>query len=82
VSHPLPRRTVTFVVRLWAEYLEWTPPAWRGEIEHVGSGQVNRFGDVSTMLEFIEGFARKPRGGKGGDVHRDSVSNRSNPDPQ
>ena len=46
---------VTFIVRLWAEYLEQTPPAWRGEIEHVGGGEVNRFGDVSKMLRFVEG---------------------------
>jgi hypothetical protein len=66
VSGSLSRRTVIFVVRVWAEYLEQTPPAWRGEIEHVGSGEAMRFGDVGTMLEFIEGLAVKPK--EGGDV--------------
>jgi len=61
MSDPLPRRTVTFIVRLWVEYLEQTRPSWRGEIEHVGSGQVRRFGGVSKMLEFIKGFTVKPK---------------------
>lgn len=60
----LRRRTVTFVVRVWAEYLEQTPPTWRGEIEHIGSGQVRHFEDVSRMLEFIEGFTVKPEEGR------------------
>jgi len=36
MSERLSRRTVTFVIRLWAEYLAQAPPAWRGEIEQVG----------------------------------------------
>ena len=55
----LPRRTVTFVVRVWAEYLEQTLPTWRGEIEHVGSKEVMHFGNVGKMLEFIEDLAVK-----------------------
>ena len=75
MSDHLPRRTVTFIVRLWAEYLEQTPPTWRGEIEHVGSGEVKRFGNVDEMLEFIEGLAVKPRREKrGGRMHKDNVS--------
>jgi len=66
---------VTVIVRLWAEYLEQTVPTWRGEIEHVGSGEVKRFGDVSKMLEFIEGLAVRPKKEKqGGRMHRDNVS--------
>jgi len=57
----LPRRTVTFVVRVWAEYLEQTPPTWRGEIEHVGSKEVMHFGNVDEILEFIEDLTAKPR---------------------
>lgn len=63
MNDPLRRRTETFVVRLWAEYLEQTPPAWRGEVEHVDSGQVVRFGDTGKMLEFIEGLMVKPKEG-------------------
>jgi hypothetical protein len=61
MDNPLSRRTVVFVVRVWAEYLEQTPPAWRGEIEHVGMGEAMRFGDVGDLLEFIEGFAVKSK---------------------
>ena len=48
-------------MRLCAEYLEQTPPTWRGEIKHVGSGEVKRFGNVDEMLEFIEDLAVKPK---------------------
>lgn len=61
MDNPLSRRTVVFVVRIWAEYLEQASPAWRGEIEHVESGAAMRFGDVGTMLEFLEGFAVKSK---------------------
>ncbi len=47
------RRTATFVVRLWAEYLEQTPPAWRGEIEHVGSGEKAHFREAADIVRFI-----------------------------
>jgi hypothetical protein len=63
VSDHLSRHTETFVVRLWAEYLEQTPPTWRGEIEHVGSGRVMRFGGVDKMLECIEGLVAKSNEG-------------------
>lgn len=46
-------------MRLCAEYLEQTPPTWRGEIKHVGRGEVMYFGDVDEMLEFIEDLAVK-----------------------
>jgi flavorubredoxin len=54
MSNSFHRRTETFIVRLWAEYLEQIPPIWRGEIEHVDSGQTLRFGDRGQMLEFIQ----------------------------
>ncbi len=50
----LVRRTETFIVRIWAEYLEQTPPAWRGEIEHVGEEDVIRFGSLNEMSDFIQ----------------------------
>ena len=53
----LPRRTATFVIRLWAEYLEQAPPAWRGEIEHVDSGRRVRFRKVTDMVRFIAAHA-------------------------
>jgi hypothetical protein len=53
VSTRLSRHTETFIVRLWAEYLEQSPPAWRGEIEHVGRGEVMRFGSLCEMNDWI-----------------------------
>jgi hypothetical protein len=49
LSHRFSRRTETFIVRFWIEYLEQTPPAWRGEIEHVSGGEVLRFHDWEEM---------------------------------
>ncbi len=60
----LPRRTVTFIARVWAEYLEQTPPTWRGEIKHIKSEEVMRFVDLGEMLEFIENLAMKPKEGR------------------
>jgi hypothetical protein len=54
VSTRLSRHTETFIVRLWAEYLEQAPPAWRGEIEHVGRGELMRFGNLHEMSQFIQ----------------------------
>jgi hypothetical protein len=53
------RHTETFIVRLWAEYLEQTSPAWRGEIEHVGSKEVMHFGDLEEASEQIRRCVRK-----------------------
>lgn len=53
MSDSLSRCTETFIVRLWAEYLAQSPPAWRGEIEHVGSKEVIHFGDLEEVSEQI-----------------------------
>jgi hypothetical protein len=54
VSSYLSRRTISFVVRLWVEYLDQTPPVWRGEIEFIGSRQVTHFGNLNEMSEQIQ----------------------------
>lgn len=54
MSERLPRHTETFIVRLWAEYLEQTPPAWRGEIEHVGGKEATHFRDLREMSHWIQ----------------------------
>jgi hypothetical protein len=56
------RRTEIFVVRLWAEYLEQSPPAWRGEIEHVGSKEVMHFRSLKEMIDWIR-YRVKSSGG-------------------
>ncbi|MBN1815158.1 MAG: hypothetical protein JXA14_25220 [Anaerolineae bacterium] len=50
----LVRHTETFIVRIWAEYLEQTPPIWRGEIEHVSSKQVIHFRNINGMIDFMK----------------------------
>lgn len=54
MSARLSRHTETFIVRLWAEYLEQSPTTWRGEIEHVGKGEVMRFGSLCQMNDWIQ----------------------------
>jgi len=53
VNESLSRRTVTFVIRIWAEYLEQTPPVWRGEIECVGSDVKAYVRELADVLSFI-----------------------------
>lgn len=62
MSARLARRTETFVVRIWAEYLEQTPPAWRGEVEHVGSGHKVYLQEASDVLEFIAAHTSEAAG--------------------
>jgi hypothetical protein len=48
------RRTLTFVVRVWVEYLEQAPPSWRGEIEQVGGEGKVHFQCLQEITAFIE----------------------------
>ncbi|MEA3396197.1 MAG: hypothetical protein U9R05_01905 [Chloroflexota bacterium] len=50
----LSRRTVTFIVRVWAEYLEQTPSTWRGEVKHIQSEEVMYFGNLSELDACIQ----------------------------
>lgn len=47
------RQTCIFIVRMWAEYLEQTPPAWRGEVENVETREVIRFRDLKELMTYI-----------------------------
>jgi hypothetical protein len=53
VSAPVSRRTVVFIVRVWAEYLHAQPPGWRGVLEGVESGQKTPFTDLDEITEII-----------------------------
>lgn len=53
MSAPAPRRTVVFIVRVWAEYLRAQPPGWRGVLEGVESGQKTPFTDLDEIAEII-----------------------------
>ncbi|MBU0494633.1 MAG: hypothetical protein KKA73_08730 [Chloroflexi bacterium] len=49
------RHTVSFVVRLWAEPARASGEShWRGQIEHVGSGQTTHFQVPAALLEFLQ----------------------------
>lgn len=54
MSDRLPRRTMIFIVRVWAEYLEQTPPVWRGEIEDVESKEVMRFQTLGEVTDHVQ----------------------------
>ena len=47
--------TVTFVVRFWREASAGSV-RWRGQIEHVQSGQSAAFLDLEAMLRFLRRF--------------------------
>jgi hypothetical protein len=48
------RRTLTLVVRVWIEYLEQTPPYWRGEVEVVGGDEKAHFQGFQEITAIIE----------------------------
>lgn len=48
------RRTATFIVRIWTEYLDRPTPAWRGEIEDVQTKEVIRFRGLVEMEAYVE----------------------------
>jgi len=48
------RRTISFILRLWAEPTASDGPSrWQGQIEHVGSGQAIYFQIPAPLLEFL-----------------------------
>mgnify|MGYP001812623328 CR=1 FL=1 len=54
MSLPVQRRTVVFIVRVWAEYLHAQPSCWRGVLEGVESGQKTPFTDLDEIPEIIQ----------------------------
>jgi hypothetical protein len=53
VSAPLKRRTVIYIVRVWAEYLSEQPPRWCGVIETVGIEHKLHFSQLDEIADFI-----------------------------
>jgi hypothetical protein len=54
MTQPAERRTRTYIVRVWAEYLDERPPRWCGVIEPVGSPDRIHFADLKDFIDFIE----------------------------
>jgi hypothetical protein len=53
--NPFPsRQTVTFIVRIWAEYLQEQPPRWSGVIEPVEGGEKIHFTDLTQITDIIQ----------------------------
>ena len=48
------RQTVTYVVRIWAEYLDESPPRWCGAIESVGGGGNFFFAHLDEIVAIIQ----------------------------
>lgn len=59
MAAPLHRQTISLIVRIWAEYLDDQPPAWRGVIEGAEPGEINPFTSLDELTQIIQqkGFA-------------------------
>jgi hypothetical protein len=53
--------TSTFVVRFWREWSA-AGPRWRGQIDHVQSGESARFLDLEGLLAVLERYGVIPPG--------------------
>lgn len=61
-TYLLSRRVATFIVRLWVEPSAAGADEWRGEIEHVQTGEKRYFRDVSQLPAFIAAFVAAQSG--------------------
>ncbi len=57
MTKPLKLERVSYVIRVWVEFLHKEPPQFRGEIEHAESKQRKYFSKVEDIQDFIEGSA-------------------------
>ena len=48
------RQTMTFIVRVWAEYLDEQTPLWRGNIEPVDGGGKIHFTELTEIADLIQ----------------------------
>lgn len=53
MNYPPKRSTLTYIVRIWAEYLDEPQPRWCGEIEQAGDGRKAHFASLEEMTDFI-----------------------------
>jgi hypothetical protein len=54
MAAPLHRQTISLIVRVWAEYLNDQPPAWRGVIEGAEPGDINPFTSLDELTRIIQ----------------------------
>jgi hypothetical protein len=60
MTTPPKRKTVTFIVRIWAEYLCEQPPRWFGEIESIENGEKSHFKELTQVIEIIQQKTQSP----------------------
>jgi hypothetical protein len=48
-THP----TATFIVRMWAEPVNEDQCEWRGQVEHLQTGEKRYFQQLDIVLEFV-----------------------------
>ena len=53
MNYPPKRSTLTYIVRIWAEYLDGPQPRWCGEIEVAGGGKKTHFANLEEMTDYI-----------------------------
>jgi len=51
------RSTRTFILRIWCEYLDATPPTWRGEIEDTETQHTTRFASLGQMNAIVHALS-------------------------
>jgi hypothetical protein len=49
----------TFVIRIWLESRD--PPAWRGHVTHVITGDRREFADLQQLVQFVAGYLNTER---------------------
>ena len=53
--HTVTRLTATFIVRMWSESTVDNDGDWRGQVEHVQTGEKRYFREMDKVLDFIAG---------------------------
>jgi hypothetical protein len=61
MTKPLTIHSISFVLRVWAEFLTREPPQLRGEIENVENKQRIYFSKMEDIQQFIEKSALETR---------------------
>ena len=54
-THP----TATFIVRMWAEPVNEDQCEWRGQVEHLQTGEKRYFQQLDKMMDFVSSHIGK-----------------------
>lgn len=53
IPHVAPRAIASFIIRMWLEPADDDGGAWRGQVEHVQSGERSYFQDLRKLQGFV-----------------------------